>query len=487
MKHVEKHNFTKAELVSILDACIEKTLGDVDKNHVFNKTITSPKITGIAGDVIEQSVLGYPADPSSEPDLIVDGEKVELKTTGIRISKNNGASFEAKEPMSITAVSPERITDEQFYDSKFWHKLEKMLIVYYLYTATHVVPAAEYANFPIKGYDFHKFSKVDEDALKKDWEIVRDFIKQIKDENDIPEDQYPRLSYELRDRLLMIDTAPKWPHRPRFRLKRSVVTTMVQEFFGKTFERLPENYSTYNEIDKKCRRLEKEYSGKTIQDIASLFGITNDLNGKSIGEQITINMFGGKSTKMNKIELFSKIGLIGKTIVVTDKGSRTEDMKLFSIDFNELSQPNMRFRDSSFYEFFANHQMLCIQFEEPSLEAPLSQNKFVRFKRIQFSEEFIEKNVRPVWLKIRRLILSGRLKDVVIYDKDNVPIKNKNGVIRSAPNFPKSSDGIVFVRGSSKDSSVKTEEINGIKMYKQFIWIKGSYIAEELFKDLNLL
>ncbi len=147
------HVFTRAQLIQIFDACLNKTLGEVDKNRVFDKAITNPKITGIAGMVIEQSALGYPADSKQEPDLVVDNEHVELKTTGIRYSKKKGEhAYEAKEPMSITAVSSEKIVDEVFPDSNFWHKLAKMLLVYYLYDSETTVTAAEYANFPIKGY-----------------------------------------------------------------------------------------------------------------------------------------------------------------------------------------------------------------------------------------------------------------------------------------------------------------------------------------------
>ena len=77
------HTFKKEELITILNSAVGKTLGEVDKNNVFYRTIKHPKITGIAGDVIEQSVLGYPADSSKNPDLLVDGLEVELKTTGI--------------------------------------------------------------------------------------------------------------------------------------------------------------------------------------------------------------------------------------------------------------------------------------------------------------------------------------------------------------------------------------------------------------------
>ena len=148
----EKHFFHKEDLIRILDACLNKTLGEVDINNVFDKTIDKPKITGIEGDVIEQSVLGYPADIRQEPDLDIDGVKTELKTTGLR---KKGNKLDAKEPMSITAVSPDTIITEEFQDSNFWHKLEYLLFVYYLYDSPTPVNAAQYADFPIKGYQFY--------------------------------------------------------------------------------------------------------------------------------------------------------------------------------------------------------------------------------------------------------------------------------------------------------------------------------------------
>ena len=63
------HIFTEEEVVRILDKVVGKTLGQIDKNNVFDKTKEKPKITGIAGDVIEQSVFGYQADTKQEADL----------------------------------------------------------------------------------------------------------------------------------------------------------------------------------------------------------------------------------------------------------------------------------------------------------------------------------------------------------------------------------------------------------------------------------
>ena len=67
------HEFSKKEIEKLLTATVGKTLGEVDVKDVFHRAEINPKITGIAGDVIEQSVLGYPANSSGDPDLNIDG------------------------------------------------------------------------------------------------------------------------------------------------------------------------------------------------------------------------------------------------------------------------------------------------------------------------------------------------------------------------------------------------------------------------------
>lgn len=474
----DSHFFHKKDLIKILDSCIDKTLGEVDVNNVFDKTKTKPKITGIAGDVIEQSVLGYPADNRQEPDLNIDGVKTELKTTGLKY-KNNNIEFVAKEPMSITAVSPNQIINETFHESNFWHKLSHILFVYYLYDSPTTVKASKYANFPIKGYQFHEFDEEDKEILKNDWTIVRDFIKELRENYENYEDEYPRISYELRPKLMYIDTAPKWPNPPRFRLKRTFVSSIAQEHFGEKLEQLPGKYTTFKSIDETCHELTLKYGQKTVKELKNTFNIPGKRINKSIGEKIIIKMFGGQSKQMQQIELFRKSGIIGKTITLTKKGFRTEDMKLFNIDFNEITNENLSFEDSQFYEYFTNNH-LCIIFEEPSTKAPLEDNVFLGFKWVTFDEEFIETNVKPIWNDIRDKVINKKLKEEPILKKDGTQRVNKSGNVMTSLNFPKSSEGTIFVRGSGKDSNSKPLTINGIHMYLQYIWIKGNYMAKRV-------
>lgn len=496
-----KRSFIKAELIRILEESLNKTLGEIDISGDFERTINNPKITGIAGDVIEHSILGYPSNSKQEPDIIVDGDETEVKTTGIKFAKaerkNGKFIYEAKEPMSITAVSPNKIVHESFEDSNFWHKLRKMLLIYYHYNSDETVTADEYANFVLKGYEFHEFSEDDKMRLMGDWLVVQDFIKELQDEYQNPEDEYPRLSSELRDKLIYIDTAPKWPNKPRFRLKRNFVSKIVRNHFGDKLEQLPQTYNTYLDIDKMCDKLVLENRGKTIKELLEKYDLLHTIHSdkkrgesvsKSIAERIIVKMFGGTSLKMSSIETFRDFCLIGKSVVLTNSGARTEDMKLFPIDFGEWCNPETEFEDSLVYDFFANHQLLCIIFQEPYNNAPLLENRFVGFKRVSFDSNFIERHVLGIWNLIRKLVNENLLEEkICISKKTNLPICNPAGTIKKTLNFPKSKDNLVFVRGGGLDSTKKTHEINGIKMYQQFIWIKGKYIASRLEEYIDSL
>lgn len=477
--------FAREPLVRHLDACTGRTLGELDVSGVFKRAEGKPKVTGIAGDVIEQSVLFLRRNPKQEPDIVVDDVKYEVKTTGVRKPKRGDALWEAKEPMTITAVSPDEITKETYSDSAFWHKIEHLLLFYYHYDSPKTVKACEYARFPLLDYQFHEvedFTPEERETLKGDWGQIKSFLDYLqKNYGDACQNEYPRLSHELRAKLFLLDTAPKWPNRPRFRFKRSFVSNIVQRHFSnKKLEKLPERITNFRELDDKCHDLLKMYGGWTVDNLCRHFQIKVSKELKSITEPIIIRMFGGKASSMRKVEFFNKVGVWGKSFTVTKSGGRTEDAKFFTIDFDEFFDDSIEFEDSQFYDFFSSNRILIAVFEEPSPQAPLVSNRFMGFQTIVFSEEFIESEVKNLWLRIRDLVLNKKLKDVPVLDSRGNQIINKNGLPRSAPNFPKSSEGNLFVRGTGQNSSDKRECVNGISMYYQQVWIRGDYIAKLL-------
>ena len=502
------HFFHRSELVSILDETIDKTLGEVDKNHVFDKTIKNPKVTGIAGDVIEQSVLGYPPDRDQRPDLDVDGVKTELKTTGMRWKKEaNRWVYEAKEPASITAVSIPTISKEIFEDSKFWHKAEHLLFVFYQYESPKAVLAAEYANFHIRGYNFHEFSEDDVAVLRQDWQLIHDFIANIQAtySEDDAKRLYPDLSTVINRQTTYLDTAPKYPNPPRFRLRKRVVTSIIREKFdGEVFEKLPDRYLGQTDVERKCTELLHMYLGWSMADMLEHFGVVVNRSAKAFpkqyAEQVIVKMFGGTAKKISKIEMFRKFGYVGKAITVSARGSRTEDTKLFSVDFDELMDEGVvdengelrdkTFEDSDLYHYLTENKLLCVVFceKEPSDDGKivLGENMFMGFKILDLSDDEIINEARRTWNETRALIRDGGLRFVPSLDKNgNVQYTPKTHVIKGAPNLPKADDHLIFFRGTGQDATDKIN-VNGVEMLRQDYWIKGTYLASKL-RDIPII
>ena len=233
----EDRKYTKKYVFELLEKVKGKTLGEVDTSHQFARTEKSPKITGIAGDVIEQSVFGYDRDSKQECDIEIDGVLTELKTTGVRIPKSDlknvkdktGDDYNvflgAKEGISITGVTFEPTIQTDFLTSHFWEKSERLLIIFYEYKSYGVVPASDYANFKIVDYCYNTFSDSERDQLKNDWEIVRDYLQNIYSEYPNPEDRNRHLegfTHVLRPDLLLIELVPSFKKAlRRFKLPKA--------------------------------------------------------------------------------------------------------------------------------------------------------------------------------------------------------------------------------------------------------------------------
>lgn len=497
------HFFHKEDLIRILENVRNKTLGEVDSKNVFARTIEHPKITGIAGDVIEQSVLGYPADREQRPDLNVDGVMVELKTTGMRESgRGKKRELTAKEPASITAVSIDKIAGEEFDDSAFYHKIENMLFVFYHYDSNVTVSAAEYAKFFIRGYMFYQFSEDNLEIIRKDWQRIRDFIADVQSNysEEEAQKQYPDLSTKINKELVYLDTAPKYPHAPRIRLRRRVVTFIVQEKFGKNLEPLPDKYYGYQDVVDKCKEITLLHKNQSMASILRTYNVEFDATKKhktkQFAEQVIVRMFGGEAKKMSRISLFQTFGIIGKSVAITANETRTEDMKMFAVDFDELVEREMEdettetmrekvFEDSALFSYLNDNKLLCVVFQEDTADRKgnidLQDNTFLGFKMLDLATPELMSAARKIWEEARDKIINDKLCDVPVLLKDGrVRYTPKTGIPMTAPNLPKSEENIVFFRGSGRNAADKSQEFNGVKMLKQYYWIKGAYIVKKM-------
>lgn len=475
----------RQQVDDLLTPVIGKTLLQIDKSGLFLRHEGHEKVKGIAGDIIEESVLGCKRDNKQEADILVDGVETEIKSTGLVKPKKKDSPYvyECKEPVSVTAVSIPVIVNEEFETSNFWHKLAHMLWVYYWYKSPVTVTLEGYKNFPVLGYQFYEFSAGDKLQLKRDWQLVRDFLIMIHRDYQTRKEreaQYPKLSHELRGQLMLIDTAPKFPNNPRFRLKRAYATVIADQYFSKRhFEKLGENFSKYSDIDRKCQQMTQKYKGKTFRDIAQALKVNINLDAKNFAECAVVKMFGGHVNKLNGIEDFAKIGIIAKSVPLKANGRGKEDMKLFLPNLVDWTA-EADFESSVLYDYFAAHHFIFIIYRHKDNDVI-----FEGFKRIFFEEKFIMENVKKTWDDVRALIINRKLRIVKKTDRNGNYIVNKTGTYMESPNFPKKATHKVFIRGGATTSGekYKTLEINGLRMIPQSVWLSRD-VVKELIKNV---
>ncbi|WP_161567039.1 MULTISPECIES: MutH/Sau3AI family endonuclease [unclassified Exiguobacterium] len=484
--------FDKNRLTAILQRSIDKTLEEIDSRNVFARTLTHKKITGIAGDVVEQSLLGSPANSSRKPDLIVDGVDVELKTTGIRKPKRSKlVMYEAKEPLTITAVSPDALIHEEFFTSHFWKKVNNLLMVYYEYLSDVTVPAAEYRSFPIKGYDFHRFSMEEIETLKNDWEIIRDYVRDLHQKYDNPKEHYHTLSSALRNRLMFLDTSPKYPNPPRFRIKRAVVSNMVNKRLGKEYDSIEKKVTAIDQFKEELQRLSNLYAGMKVNDLMTTFGINSSPGvqgtlSKSMTEKIIIHMFEADSSRLNDIDLFSKLNITAKSVTLTESRLNTEDTKLFPVDLQQIVTEE-RFEESDFFSRLNEIQFLFAIFKIPARGSNRLDSTFVGFKLQSLSSSVFDSELQRTWMDVRSLMIENRLEVKEMYKKDGqLKLSPKTRVPQTETNLPKSKDYLFFLRGTGSDATKKTLSINGLELYRQDLWIRGKDLSRLLNNDKAL-
>lgn len=481
------HSFTERDIIQRFNAIVGHTVAEIDTAGVLAASAAS-RNKGRIGAVIEQSVLGYPADSDRRPDIVIDGRPWEVKATGLVEAARGG--WRAKEPMSITTVAPEGIVAESFTTSAFWHKAARLLVVYYLYVRPGKGVAVEYAGFEFKGYDLHTWREVDRCRLEADWTVVREFVRTaLKGDIDA---EMPNLSTLVNPQLLYLDTSPKWPNRPRFRLKASLVTQMARERLDDGMRMIPDQggLSSMNALKVHLHEIGEAHAGQTLEELAEPFGLPlktkTGRENKSLAEQVVVRLFTGHAGKISQVPLFAKAGLVFKTVTLTPAGGRTEDMKLNpSIDFDELCDPTVEFEDSLFAAPFIDSTMVVAVIEERYRDCPLRRCRFMGFK-VLWLGTYLDA-ARALWDGMRDLIFSGRLVNVPILKRDGTPrVTPKTGLRMTAPNWPKSRDVILFVRGTGTDAKDKPVTVNGVRMYRQNVWIKGTELADRLERLMYL-
>src|SRR5690606_21515333 len=150
---------TQEELLSKSRQAEGKTFGEIDKSgRIYNE-----RSKGGLGQIIEESFFGYEVNSKSEADFSELG--VELKVTPIK--KNKNGSLSAKERLVLNIINYQKEVFKDFYNSSFWEKNEKLLILFYEW-----IPDIRRADYKIIKSHLHTYSEEDLEIIKQDWETI---------------------------------------------------------------------------------------------------------------------------------------------------------------------------------------------------------------------------------------------------------------------------------------------------------------------------
>jgi hypothetical protein len=180
--------------------------------------------------------------------------------------------------------------------------------------------------------------------------------------------------------------------------------------------------------------------------------------------------------------MFKDFNIIGKTITVSETGSRTEDMKLCPIDFGEWCDLGAKFEESDVYDYFLSHQFLCIIFKE---------TKEVKTKRKDLSYMKFRKNT--MGYEIAELLSSviEQLETEEIADMVELPPQREMGdfafpcfklakIYRKAPNLI-AEDITSQIKSKGYDIFADVQNVGG---YINFFIAKEEF-ARQIIKTIS--
>ncbi|MFC6206299.1 MutH/Sau3AI family endonuclease [Levilactobacillus tongjiangensis] len=484
---MDNHIFTSFEIKRILDACKGKKLSEIDKNGVLERAKDKTRINGIAGDIIEESVLGYAANSDQNPDLQVDGEPVELKTTGLKHTKVK-PHYAAKERLTITAVSPKNIIDEKFENSHFWGKAKSLLFVYYFYDASKPVAAIDYGNFIFQGYKFFKFSNNDKVQLQSEWEYIKQVYSQHQDDY-----KTEQVRSKLRGLNYLEVVAKKT--NPRIALSQKYFNVIVHQFFGEKFEPILKGDSakTFEEV---VLDMFRPFIGRTRRNIAEELHVEiPKKNAKSTNPTLARKML-NLGADIENSEEFQKANIIVKTMTVKDRQAKkyAQTKEGFKVqhyfDFEELMDEC--WKKSRLRGYLFDTKFLLVIFQQ------VGENQVFRgakFWQVPLTD--LDGPIQSTWDQTRIALRDGV---ELTYKKTN----DKKG-FQVSNNLPEMSDGTVLhVRPDAQVSSYvdnahsdrlptpahwinkpenMMDQLSDEYMTKQAFWLNPTYMYQQV-RDL---
>lgn len=457
-----KRIYTEHEIRVIAQSAIGKTFGELKDSNAASiestKEINSEKEVDKAffGHLFEKDVYGMDINSFSRPDFEEAG--IELKVTPYKRNKNKTVS--AKERLVLNIIDYMSEYKNDFENSHFLFKNNKLQIIWYLYEK-----GKKKEDLKITHELLYEFPNEDMPIIKKDWEYIVSKIKDGKAEelseadtmylgactkgaNKESKREQPFSSVKAMQRA--------------FCFKTSYMTSLVRKYIGnEETEKLLDN--TDMSFMEYISSVTDKYKGKTKNELKKMLNVES--KAKNVFSILVNKIFNVKSN-LKDLDEFQKANIIPKTIRVEKNGKIKESMSFPYFKFDEIVKTS--FEDSEIKETLEITKYLFFIFRKTN-----NDYVFEGVKLWNMPEKTIEKDVREMYEKTRNVIASGNI------------VKSIDNKGRRKTNFPSKKDSkVCHVRphGRNAQDTCKLpvkDKYTGLTSYtKQCFWFNNTYIRD---------
>ncbi|CUV65906.1 Type-2 restriction enzyme Sau3AI [Sulfurovum sp. enrichment culture clone C5] len=456
----------KNSIIKYAKQLVGKSLKDVCGKELFE----NQKNKGGFGQLLEKFYFLYEPNSDSEPDFKQVG--LELKSSPIKRLKR--LRYVSKERLVLNIINYVEVVNQEFNSSSFWKKNNNLLLVFYIYET-----GKEKVDYRIEIVDEWSFPEIDLEIIKKDWDVIRNKVKDGK-AHELSEGDTLYLGActkgskggNLRAQPNNNTKAKQRAYSLKQGYVNHIIATLIdgtKENYGKLIPSLAIAKTTSLE-DIVISKFAKYYN-KTIPNIEAELNLKLNPKAKNFYANLTKAILGIELK--NEIEEFSKADIIVKTVRLNHDNLPKEHISFPAFKFEDIVEETW---DNSSFKSILEHKFLFIFLKYDNEDLKLQK---VKFWNMPYNDI---KEVRKMWLKTKCVIKNGNIVKEIKFDK--------NGKERRLTNFPnKKFNHISHVRPhalNSKDTYKlpKIDKVTKDDVYtKHCFWLNDSYVKDYIFKD----
>ena len=446
--------YSREEIEVITKSALGKSLNDLIKAEVI--TIEDKEANkGGLGQLIEKYLFGMENNSDSEPDFMPAG--IELKVTPYRKLKNGKLS--AKERLVLNIIDFENEYKNEFRNSHFWYKNNKIQLLWYLWE-----PGKDKKDYKITHEKLLELAlNEDLNQIEKDWNTIINKIKEGK-AHEISEADTMYLgactkgANSLSVRKQPFNDIPAMQRA--FCFKVSYMTQLVRKFIGNYSDVEKVLKDTQYSFEEYVNNIINKYKGKSQKELMKELSINS--NAKNINSLLINKMFNVRSN-LAETEEFQKANIIPKTIRIEENGRIKESISFPAFKYTDIV--NQDWKTCDLREELETTKYMFFVFKKVN-------NEYI-FKGIKLwnmPELDIETSVMEMWKATYNTIKSG-----------NIVKSITNG--KRKTNFVGLSDNeVCHVRPHGRNSKdvyplpVK-DKLTGASCYtKHCFWINNNYL-----------